>query len=180
MKRFLTLMAMVVSAVVAFSSCNKDNGNDTTEKGAPTIEWPGNTDFDVMDIDENLDASLTVKAPAGIKTFVVEVESAALESVLASSMHITTTTLDLINDDTVIAMLTLASNGTLPMGDKLLNQTEVTFDIASLVNLISDLPDVEDGSEHTFNVTLSDNNDKTANASCTFRVVKDATTAQDE
>ena len=179
MKRFLTLMAMVVSAVVAFSSCNKDNGNDTTEKGAPTIEWPGNTDFDVMDIDENLDASLTVKAPAGIKTFVVEVESAALESVLAG-MYITTTTLDLINDDTVIAMLTLASKGTLPTGDKLLNQTEVTFDIASLVNLISDLPDVEDGSEHTFNVTLSDNNDKTANASCTFRVVKDATTAQAE
>ena len=168
-------MAMVASAVVAFSSCNKDNGNDTTEKGAPTIEWPGNTDFDVMDIDENLDASLTVKAPAGIKTFVVEVESAALESVLAGM-----STLDLINDDTVIAMLTLASNGTLPMGDKLLNQTEVTFDIASLVNLISALPDVEDGSEHTFNVTLSDNNDKTANASCTFRVVKDATTAQDE
>lgn len=178
MKRFLTLMAMV-SAVVAFSSCNKDNGNDTTEKGAPTIEWPGNTGFDVMDIDENLDASLTVKAPAGIKTFVVEVESAALESVLAG-MHITTTTLDLINDDTVIAMLTLASKGTLPTGDKLLNQTEVTFDIASLVNLISDLPDVEDGSEHTFNVTLSDNNDKTAAASCTFRVVKDATTAQAE
>lgn len=179
MKRFLTLMAMVVSAVVAFSSCNKDNGNDTTEKGAPTIEWPGNTDFAVMDIDENLDASLTVKAPAGIKTFVVEVESPALESVLAG-MHITTTTLDLINDDTVIAMLTLASKGTLPTGDKLLNQTEVTFDIASLVNLISDLPDVEDGSEHTFNVTLSDNNDKTATASCTFRVVKDATTAQAE
>lgn len=178
MKRFLTLMAMV-AAVVAFSSCNKDNGNDTTKKGAPTIEWPGNTDFDVMDIDENLDASLTVKAPAGIKTFVVEVESAALESVLAG-IHITTTTLDLINDDTVIAMLTVASKGTLPMGDKLLNQTEVTFDIASLVNLISTLPDVEDGSEHTFNVTLSDNNDKTANASCTFRVVKDATTSQAE
>ena len=169
MKRFLTFI-MAVSAIVAFSSCEKDNGNGTTSADAPVIEWPGNEDFAVMDITADMSAKLVVKAPAGIKTFVVNVDSDVLEGILQ------TNELDLINDAAVITMLELASKGALPTGDDLAGKTEVNFDLGALLQMITQLPDVTDGSLHIFTVKLTDNNDVAVTSKpCTFKAVKPET-----
>lgn len=136
---------------------------------APTITWPSNPTFSVVDIDGNLDASLSVNAPAGINSFVVSVDSGALEGALGA-IGITTTDLDLINDATVIGILDVVTQGQLPTGENLLNQTSVDFNITSLVTLIPALG--EDGSEHSFTLNLSDNNGNELSKTCTFRVVK--------
>ena len=171
-------MAMV-SAIVTLFSCEKDNGKDNeneTGHGIPTIEWPGNEDFDVMDIDDNLNAKLVIKAPAGISTFVVAVDSELLEEVL-SGMGLTDR-LDLINDPAAIITLSLATGDTLPTGSKLKDQTEVQFDIAGLLTLITELPDVESGSEHKFTVEMTDNDENELSKACTFRVVETAEPAE--
>lgn len=136
---------------------------------APTITWASNPTFSVVDIDGNLDASLSVNAPAGIKSFVVSVDSDALESTLGS-IGITTTDLDLINDATVIGILDGVTEGQLPTGENLLNQPSVDFNITSLVNLIPIFG--ENGSEHSFTLNLSDNSGNELSKTCTFRVVK--------
>lgn len=136
---------------------------------APTITWASNPTFSVVDIDGNLDASLSVNAPAGIKSFVVSVDSDALEGALGF-IGITTTDLDLINDATVIGILEGVTEGELPMGENLLNQPSVDFNITSLVNLIPIFG--ENGSEHSFKLNLSDNSGNELSKTCTFRVVK--------
>ena len=127
-----------------------------------------------MDITDDLDASLTVTAPAGIKSFVVSVDSDALESALGAT-GITTTDLDLINDATVIGILDVVTQGQLPTGENLLNQTSVNFNISSLVQMINAVTTQD--SNHSFTLNVTDNNAKTATVTCTFhRVGVDAPT----
>ena len=164
MKRFLTML-MAVSAVFALNSCKED----APVVDGPSVQWPSNSSFATVDITDDLDASLTVTAPAGIKSFVVSVDSDALEGALGF-IGITTTDLDLINDATVIGILDGVTEGQLPTGEKLLNQTAVDFNITSLVNLIPILG--EDGSEHSFTLNLFDNSGNELSKTCTFRVVK--------
>jgi len=164
MKKILTMLA-AASAVCMISSCQEDPITEETTKEGPSIEWASNPDFDTVDITDDLNATLTVKAPAGIKTFVVTVDSDQLEVALGY-IGITSTSLDLINDQTVIEILDGVTQGTLPTGTDLVNQTEVEFNISSLVQMINDI--TYDDSEHSFMVSVSDNNDRTAEEACTF------------
>ena len=124
-------MLMAASAIFAMNSCKEDT--PVEELDGPSVEWPSNSTFATVDITDELDASLTVTAPAGIKSFVVTVDSDALEAALPA-IGITTTELDLINDATVTSVL---GNLEVPVGDALLNQTSVAFNITSLVQLIN-------------------------------------------
>ena len=72
MKRFLTFLAVAASAVLAATSCQD---NTTPDVAGPSISWSSNPDFDTVTIDDELDANLTVTAPAGIKSLVAVVES---------------------------------------------------------------------------------------------------------
>ena len=158
-------MLAAASAVCAISSCQEDPITEETTPDGPSIEWASNPDFDTVDITDDLDATLTVKAPAGIKTFVVTVDSDQLEAALGL-IGITSTTLDLINDQTVIEILDGVTQGSLPTGTDLVNKTEVEFNISSLVQMINAV--TYDDSEHSFTVTVSDANGKTAEETCTF------------
>ena len=168
MRRFLTTI-MAVSAISFFTSCEKDNGGNTNGEGKPSIEWASNPEFATVNIDNDLDATMIVKAPAGIKTFIVEVDSDELAASL-NMMGITTTSLDLINDKTVIGILAMVTDNALPTGDALLGKTEVTFSLTTLVKMIPIL--AENGTEHTFTLSLSDNDGNSLTQKCTFKVVK--------
>ena len=157
---------MAASAIFALSSCKEDKPVEIFD--APSITWAGNEDFSTVDITEDLNASLTVKAEAGIKSLTVDVRSDIMESAL-EAIGIGTTTLDLISDQQVIAILDAVSQGALPTGDALLNKTEVDFNISSLVKMINAV--TEEDSNHTFVVKVTDNADKSSEASCTFHRV---------
>ena len=157
-------MLMAVSAVFALNSCKED----APVVDGPSVQWPSNSSFATVDITDDLDASLTVTAPAGIKSFVVSVDSDALESALGA-IGITTTDLDLINDATVIGILDGVTQGQLPTGENLLNQTSVNFNISSLVQMINAVTTQD--SNHSFTLNVTDNNAKTATVTCTFHRV---------
>ena len=165
-------MAMV-SAIVAFSSCEKEGGNENEGNegtGKPSIEWAANPDFDVMPIDENADANIVIKAPAGIKTFIVSIDSDALEAALGNINL--SSELDLINDKTAAAIL--GGLYKVPTGDALLNQTEVNFDITKLLSMITTVAP-EGDSEHTFTIKLTDNEGNALSQACVFSVNKPIT-----
>lgn len=164
MKRFLTAL-MTVSAIFALSSCKENN--PVEELDGPVIEWPANSSFATVDITEDLDASLTVTAEAGIKGLTVEVQSDLLAAAL-QLLGITDTELDFINDKVLIGAFAMI-DPSLPTGDRIFNQTEVDFNISTLVQMINSLT-MEDGN-HTFVINVTDNNGKTAEATCTFHRV---------
>ena len=163
MKRFLTFLAAAVSVAFAVTSCQENN----PEVAGPAITWASNPNFEPMTIDENLDASLTITAEAGINTLVVNVESESEHFMSSVNTIFGTTVLDLINDTKVIETLAVVAEG-LPTGDALLNQTEVNFDITSLAAMIKTFAGTET-ENHIFAVTVTDNNAKPAIATCIFR-----------
>lgn len=175
MKRFLTML-MAASAIFAMNSCKEDT--PVEELDGPSIEWESNSDFSTVDITETMDVNLTIKAPAGIKSFTVDVKSEALESVLGL-ISSNGSTLDLINDAQLIEGLKTMSAiegyeglADLPTGDAILDQTSIDFNISSLVPLILILTQNEtEESLHEFTINVTDNNAKTATETCTFRRV---------
>lgn len=156
-------MAAAVSVAFAATSCQENN----PEVAGPAITWASNPNFEPMTIDENLDASLTITAEAGINTLVVNVESESEHFMSSVNTIFGTTVLDLINDTKVIETLAVVAEG-LPTGDALLNQTEVNFDITSLAAMIKGFAGTET-ENHIFAVTVTDNNAKPATATCIFR-----------
>lgn len=166
MKRFLTFLAVAASAVLAATSCQD---NTTPDVAGPSISWSSNPDFDTVTIDDELDANLTVTAPAGIKSLVAVVESdselfmGTLESIFGTS------SLDFINDAKVITALAAVAPD-LPAGDALKDQKEVNFNITDLVKLISRFAGTEE-ENHTFTVNVTDNNGKSTSVTCIFRTV---------
>ena len=167
---------MAASAIFAMNSCKEDT--PVEELDGPSIEWESNSDFSTVDITETMDVNLTIKAPAGIKSFTVDVKSEALESVLGL-ISSNGSTLDLINDAQLIEGLKTMSAiegyeglADLPTGDAILDQTSIDFNISSLVPLILILTQNEtEESLHEFTINVTDNNAKTATETCTFRRV---------
>lgn len=172
-KIFSALMAS--AAIFTMFSCSKDEpenqdpGSVTppeTTYAEPEIIWEWNEDFSTVDIDDNLDAVLDIKAEAGIKSVVVTVDSDELENVL-SEMSLSNV-LDITSDQAVIKILKGLAPG-LPVGDALVGKTEVEFDITGLVSLILDV--TEEDSEHSFIVKVTDNEEQTVEKTCKFHRV---------
>ena len=189
--RKTTAILMSVLAVMAMVSCDKeetlpenpDQGTETPENpgtdnpddevDGPTIAWDSNSSFGKVNIDDNLNAVLDITAPAGIKSLTVTVDSDQLEKIL-TGMGITSPELDLINDQKVIGFLSEVAPS-LPAGDKLLDKTEVEFDITELVKMINGVTDEE--SDHSFIVNVTDKNDKNDEKTCTFHRVAEPAAA---
>lgn len=189
--RKTTAILLSVLAVMAMVSCDKeetlpenpDQGTETPENpgtddpddevDGPTIAWDSNSSFGKVNIDDNLNAVLDITAPAGIKSLTVTVDSDQLEGAL-TIVGITSLNLDLINDQKVIGFLSEVAPS-LPAGDKLLDETEVEFDITELVKMINDVTDEE--SDHSFIVNVTDKNDKKDEKKCTFHRVAEPSAA---
>ena len=136
------------------------------ETPAITMEWPSNPSFDRIQIENGMDVNLTISAPAGIKTFVVTVDSPVLNSMLPAVAG--STEMDLINSEQVKGFL---SELGLPTGDQLAGQTSVQFPLSNLVPMILSLSP-EAGSEHNFTLAISDSNDASFSKTLTFYVAE--------
>ena len=162
---------MAVSAIVSISSCQKNGPENGQENGggqetaAPKIVWESNPDFETVNIDDNLDATLSIIAPGKIKSLVVGIDSDLLEPIL-SAMQVPAE-FDLVSNTEVGTILDGLTQGALPTGEDLLDKEEVEFNITALVKLIAGIA-TETG-DHSFSIKVTDGNDKSVSAVCTFR-----------
>ena len=142
---------------------------------APTITWAENPNFDPYPLAETMNVELTVEAKETIKSFVVKVESpmTGFLDVLGgmvdpSNAHVSEgyVNLDLIDDATAVA--SLADVG-LPVGEQLKGKTSVPFSLSNLLPLILGFsPD--QGSVHTFTLTVTDAKDQSLSQPLPFNV----------
>ena len=163
MKKIWKISGLCLALIMAMTGC--DDENENAKLPAPTMTWAANPDFAQQDITDDMDVKITIEAPAGIKTFVVDVES----DVLNNTMHITQ--IDLINpaeDIKTIVESMIWTDGKSPV-----DQTSYTLDLSALVPLINVLTPEE--GLHKFTVTVTDNADQSFTQSCVFRRVAETT-----
>lgn len=127
---------------------------------APSIEWAANPNFDTIEITDEMDVNLVVKAPGKIKQFKVTVSDNFTEMV--GMMGAENGVMDLINNTTLIENL----GGMLPTGNELLNQTEVNFSLSQLVPLISQVGTA--GEDYSFTLDVEDALGQTLSKACIF------------
>ena len=136
-----------------------DNGGDNppAQSTAPTMTWATNPTFEPQPIASEMNVEIVIEAPEKIKEFVVLVDSYILGETIASMAEEEYTysantpfVMDLINDEKIIAALTM-----IPTGDALLNQTHVNFSLSSLVPLIA-IYTPDSGSNHVFTLQVTD------------------------
>ena len=161
MKRFLTAL-MAASAIFALNSCTED----TPVEDGPSIEWKSNSDFSTVDITETMDVNLTIKAPAGIKSFTVKVDSEPLNNGEGLPDGFKLTELDLVNPSEETAFIVTMILGE---GQTVADATELNLDLSTLVPLIAGLT-TEDG-YHSFTLNIVDNNAKSLEKTCKFHRV---------
>lgn len=114
----------------------------------PYLVWEANPNFDVMDIEQGMSVELMVYAPAKIKEFVVKVSDnflPAIKMLVPGAEH-----LDLINDEVAKEAL----GNMLPVGDQLLDKTEVLFSLSKLVPLIATVGN--QGEDYVFTLEVED------------------------
>ena len=167
MKRFLT-MIMAASAILSFSSC-QDKGTTDPEQDGPSVEWASNPEFKTLDfvgVDDELDVNLKINAPAGIKSFVVKIDSKPLNNGEGLLGGFKLTELDLVNpaeETAFIVTMILGEDKTVA------GATEISLDLSTLVPFIAGLTDED--SNHSFTLNITDNNGKSVEKICSFHRV---------
>ena len=170
MKRFLTAL-MAASAIFALNSCTEDTPGE--ELDGPSIEWKSNSDFKTLEfdaVDDVLDVNLTIKAPAGIKSFTVKVDSEPLNNGEGLLDGFKLTELDLVNPSEETAFIVTMILGE---GQTVADATELNLDLSTLVPLIAGLT-TEDG-YHSFTLNIVDNNAKSLEKTCRFHRIGEDT-----
>ena len=152
-------MLMAASAIFAMNSCKEDT--PVEELDGPSIEWESNPDFSTVDITETMDVNLTIKAPAGIKSFTVKVDSEPLNNGEGLLDGFKLTELDLVNPSEETAFIVTMILGE---GQTVADATELNLDLSTLVPLIAGLT-TEDG-YHSFTLNIVDNNAKSLEKTC--------------
>ena len=156
-----------IVSLLVFAACDK-NPSETPTNEALAIEWAANPDFAPVEISGQMDIDIRITAEAGIKSFVVAVDSHALSPSISLFTSDGTANMDLINDRKLIAMLT-AFGIDLPTGDKLLDKTEVLFNLSSLVPMIAEVSGERDhDTNHVFTLNMTDNENRNLSKSLTF------------
>lgn len=137
-----------------------ENPDNPEPAEAPSIEWAANPDFDTLDITDDMDVNLVVKAPGKIKEFKVTVSDnfAAMVDMMGAENGV----MDLINNAALIENL----GGMLPTGDELLNKTEVNFSLSTLVPLIAQVG--TQGEDYVFTLDVEDQAGQSLTKVCTF------------
>ena len=107
------------------------------------IIWAENSLFEPYTISPDSQISMTIKMPAGIKTFVVEVDHADFQNAITlftgdlDGDGNPEKYIDLIYDTTFAEKIAAVdTEGYLPLGDEVLGQTEVVFDLTCFVPLL--------------------------------------------
>ena len=177
MKKIFNLMA-VACAVMAFASCEKDNGGSSeTDPNQPVMTWEANPKFETTELQSEMDVVISISAPAGIETFVVDIDSDALEPII-SVVNNGSSTMDLVNPPAGLSGI-LSGVG-LPTGDALKGQTSVTLDLSNLVPLIITVGEsnLKPDSNHTFTLSLSDADGRTLQQPVTFHYTGTSASAE--
>lgn len=137
------------SSVEATLTLVVDKGG--SEEGGPSIVWDG-YDIDVQHpITPDMTIDLTVTAPAGIKSLVVEIDSEALTPELPT-MGIPTT-FDLASLDDELATM-FSEEFMFPVNAQVKDKTSLPLSITVFAPLLMNFP-----GEHNFILTVTDNND---------------------
>lgn len=161
-------------------SMDGGSGDDNTgsDDSPVTLEWPGNEDFGVMEIDGSESVELTVKAPAGIKEFycVLVSESPAFTALVSNMTsdpfgegERESVTLDFINDDVTVGAMAEPPIS-LPTRDDLVGKDEVNFPLTTLVGWIPTMGGAAPDTNHTFTLNVVDNDGNSNSWSLTFHV----------
>ena len=164
-------MLMAASAIFAMNSCKEDT--PVEELDGPSIEWKSNSDFKTLEfdaVDDVLDVNLTIKAPAGIKSFTVKVDSEPLNNGEGLLDGFKLTELDLVNPSEETAFIVAMILGE---GQTVADATELNLDLSTLVPLIAGLT-TEDG-YHSFTLNIVDNNAKSLEKTCRFHRIGEDT-----
>lgn len=152
---------------------------------APQMIWNANPDFAPMDLEMDLsakvDVELMIKAPEKIKEFLIYVKSPVLSQTISgmvSEEHKMNsdgvTTMDMINDEVLYGNLGKPDEDTgepsaIPMGDRILDQTEVPFSLSSLVPMINMyVKSITPGDQHVFTLHLKDGKGQELTQAVTF------------
>lgn len=159
---------MAASAIFALNSCTEDTPGE--EIDGPSIEWKSNSDFSTVDITETMNVNLTIKAPAGIKSFTVKVDSEPLNNGEGLLDGFKLTELDLVNPSEETAFIVTMILGE---GQTVADATELNLDLSTLVPLIAGLT-TEDG-YHSFTLNIVDNNAKSLEKTCRFHRIGEDT-----
>ncbi len=165
---------------------NEDGGDEGEGEDTPstiTLSWPGYEDengvFPAVDIVDGMSVELTVGAEAGIAGFMIKLESdtpsfMALCSMMTSDVLDADQAaaqgyvmIDLIGDPTAVA--NMAGVG-LATGDQLKDKTSVPFSLSTLVPMIPTAGQAGPDTNHTFTLTVTDNNGDENSWALTFHV----------
>ena len=144
---------------------------DPQPSTAPTMTWDANPEFNETPITDEMDVNIVIKAPEGIRDFVIDVDSDAIGSLLISDMKAEenadgTVRMDLINNESLATIL--ATMG-IPTGENLKDKKEVTFSLSSLVPMIK-IGGAEPKSKHTFTLKVTDNKSQSYKQAIVFVV----------
>ena len=156
----------------------KPDPSEPEKPAAPTLTWAENPNFATMELASEMSVKININAPGKIKDFIVNVKSEALSTILPAMVSPENVKsdgsidLDLINDAVAIENL----SSLLPTGDKLKGQTEILFELSSLVPLIYQLasvdPDKYDNTNHVFTLKLTDEAGQSLSKEITFHYSK--------
>ena len=163
---------------------NEEGGEEEEAVSTITLSWPGHEAdkdgvFPAVDIVAGMSVELTVGAEAGIAGFVIRLESDTPAFMSLCSMMTSTVLtadqaaeqgyvmIDLIEDPEAVTKM--AGVG-LSTGDLLKDKTSVPFSLSTLVPMIPSAGQAGSDTNHTFILTVTDNNGDENSWSLTFHV----------
>lgn len=118
-------------------------GEDEEEVVKNEIVWEANRNFADYVIDAESQISMTISMPLGIASFIVEVDHDGFRNALTlftgdlDNDGNKETYIDLINDTHFATQIrTVPGGDTLPVGEAIRNQTNITFDLTCFVPLL--------------------------------------------
>lgn len=166
-------------------SDDEENPDQPAVSTAPVLLWEANPEFAPteleMDLNAKVDVELVIKAPEQIKEFLIYVKSPVLSQTISSMVSAENamnadgiTTMDMINDDVLYGNLGKPDEETgepsaIPMGDRIIDQTEVPFSLSSLVPMINMyLASINEGDEHIFTLYVKDGKGQELTKAVTF------------
>ena len=139
---------------------------------APTMEWVDHTPnadgtYDKEEIQLDMSVKVNLQAAAGIKGFVITIDSPTLAGILGSAYPTegSVVTLDMINDPNTAGI----SGRIQGFPETLPNYSEpINLDLSTLVPMILLLPD--NTGDHLFTLAITDNQDRTLEKTLPFYV----------
>ena len=145
---------------------------------APTFEWVGHTPnadgtYDKEEVKKDMSVKVNLQAAAGIKGFVITIDSPTLAGILGSAYPTegSVVTLDMINDPNTAGISSMIQG----FPETLPNYSEpINLDLSTLVPMILMLPG--NTGDHLFTLAITDNQDRTIEKTLPFYVPEPSAT----